>query len=140
MKYGRYSIDGACIVFIIYFHLFLYIQFNFVGKLLGPKGNTLRRLEQEVNCKIIIRGRGSTRNFDREEELRNSGDPRHAHLNKSPFVEISAVATPAECYARMAHALSEVRKYLVPDNNDEISQQQKLEAKQLNPDAAVAVK
>lgn len=39
-------------------------------------------------------------------------------------VEITAVAPPAEAHARIAYALAEVRKYLIPDNNDIIRQEQ----------------
>ncbi|XP_047145048.1 splicing factor 1 isoform X1 [Hydra vulgaris] len=34
---------------------------NFIGLLIGPRGNTLRRLEKETGCKIIIRGKGSVK-------------------------------------------------------------------------------
>ena len=37
---------------------------------------------------------------------------------------MTAFASPAEAYARIALALSEVRKYLIPDGNDEIRQRQ----------------
>lgn len=37
------------------------LQFNFVGKLLGPKGNTLKRLQEETGCKMAILGKGSMR-------------------------------------------------------------------------------
>lgn len=36
-------------------------QFNFVGKLLGPKGNSLKRLQEETMTKMAILGRGSMR-------------------------------------------------------------------------------
>ena len=34
-------------------------EINFVGLLIGPRGNTLKNLENETNAKIIIRGKGS---------------------------------------------------------------------------------
>lgn len=34
---------------------------NFIGLLIGPRGNTLKRLEKETGCKIIIRGKGSVK-------------------------------------------------------------------------------
>ena len=37
------------------------LQFNFVGRLLGPRGLTAKHLEIETGCKILIRGRGSMR-------------------------------------------------------------------------------
>lgn len=39
-------------------------------------------------------------------------------------MEITAFAPPAEAHARIAYALTEVRKYLIPDSNDEIRQEQ----------------
>lgn len=60
----------------------------------------------------------------KEEELRNSLDPKYAHLSDELHVEISALASPAEAHARIAYALAEVKKYLVPDTNDMIWQTQ----------------
>lgn len=37
----------------------LFLQFNFVGKLLGPKGNSLKRLQEDTMCKMAVLGRGS---------------------------------------------------------------------------------
>ena len=37
------------------------LQFNFVGRILGPRGMTAKQLEQETGCKIMVRGRGSMR-------------------------------------------------------------------------------
>ncbi|KHN89156.1 Female germline-specific tumor suppressor gld-1 [Toxocara canis] len=37
-------------------------DYNFVGRLLGPRGMTAKQLEQETGCKIMVRGRGSMRN------------------------------------------------------------------------------
>lgn len=59
-----------------------------------------------------------------EEELRASLDPKYAHLSDDLHVEIAAFAPPAEAHARIAYALAEVRKYLIPDSNDEIRQEQ----------------
>ena len=39
-------------------------------------------------------------------------------------MEITAFAPPAEAHARVAYALTEVRKYLIPDSNDDIRQEQ----------------
>ena len=56
----------------------------------------------------------------KEEDLRNSSEPKYAHLNDDLHVEITAFAPPSEAHARVAYALAEVRKYLIPDANDEI--------------------
>eukprot|EP00099_Drosophila_melanogaster_P020244 NP_611681.1 uncharacterized protein Dmel_CG3927 [Drosophila melanogaster] len=111
-------------------------KFNFTGKILGPKGNSLRRLQEETHCKIVIKGRNSMRDRNKEEELRSSGDPRYAHLHKDLFLEVSAVAPPAECYARIAYALAEIRKYLIPDDNDDVWHEQQRELMEMNPKSA----
>ena len=59
-----------------------------------------------------------------EEELRASNDPKYQHLREELHVEITAFAPPAEAHARIAYALTEVRKYLIPDSNDDIRQEQ----------------
>lgn len=99
-------------------------KFNFVGKLLGPRGSSLKQLQSSSMTKMAILGRGSMRNTAQEEELRASTDPKHGHLNEDLHVEISTFASPAEAHARVALALSEVRAYLIPDSNDQIRLQQ----------------
>ncbi|XP_037296260.1 KH domain-containing, RNA-binding, signal transduction-associated protein 2 isoform X1 [Manduca sexta] len=93
-------------------------KFNFVGKLLGPKGNTMKSLQEETMCKMAVLGRGSMRDRQKEEELRNSLDPKYTHLMDELHVEITALAPPAEAHARIAYALAEVKKYLTPDTSD----------------------
>ncbi|KAL5291547.1 KHDRBS1.2 family protein [Megaselia abdita] len=99
-------------------------KFNFVGKILGPGANSLKRLQEETKCKICVLGKNSMRDKQKEDELRNSGDPRYAHLNQQLHVEISTVASPAEAYANIAYALAELRKYIMPDKFDVIRQEQ----------------
>lgn len=107
-------------------------KFNFVGKLLGPKGNSLKRLQEETMTKMAILGRGSFRDKAKEEELRKNPDPKYGHLQEDLHVEVTAHAPPAEAYARIAYALTEIRRYLVPDHNDEIRQEQMREMQILN--------
>lgn len=99
-------------------------RFNFVGKLLGPKGNTLKRLQEDTMCKMAILGRGSMKDRKKEEELRASMDTKYAHLSDDLHVEVSANGPPAEVHARIAYAMAELRKYLIPDSNDFIRQEQ----------------
>ena len=46
-------------------------------------------------------------------------------------MEITAFATPAEAHARLAFALKEIRKYLIPDSNDQIRQHQMREIRNM---------
>ncbi|XP_042228594.1 KH domain-containing, RNA-binding, signal transduction-associated protein 2-like, partial [Homarus americanus] len=109
-----------------------HLKFNFVGKLLGPKGNSLKRLQEETMTKMAILGKGSFRDKAKEEELRKNPDPKYGHLQEDLHVEVTAHAPPAEAYARIAYALTEIRRYLVPDHNDEIRQEQMREMQVLN--------
>lgn len=34
-------------------------QFNFVGRVIGPRGMTLREVESTTGCKLLVRGKGS---------------------------------------------------------------------------------
>jgi protein quaking len=36
-----------------------YPTYNFVGRILGPRGNSLKRVEANTDCRVLIRGRGS---------------------------------------------------------------------------------
>ena len=38
-----------------------YPEINFVGLLIGPRGNTLKTMEKDTGAKIIIRGKGSVK-------------------------------------------------------------------------------
>ena len=39
--------------------LVILVQFNFIGRLLGPRGNSLKRIEASTGCRVFIRGKGS---------------------------------------------------------------------------------
>lgn len=80
----------------------------------------MKRLQEETMCKMAVLGRGSVRDRKKEEELRLSGDPRYTHLFEDLHVEISTFAAPAEAHARIAYALAEVRRFLVPVSCDSI--------------------
>lgn len=98
-------------------------KFNFVGKLLGPKGNSLKRLQEETGAKIAILGRGSMKDGKKEDDLRKEGG-KFAHLSEELHCLVELFGLPSETHQRMAHALGEIQRFLIPDNNDEIRQQQ----------------
>ncbi|MFT7813258.1 KH domain-containing, RNA-binding, signal transduction-associated protein 1 isoform X2 [Arapaima gigas] len=109
-----------------------YPKFNFVGKILGPQGNTIKRLQEETGAKISVLGKGSMRDKSKEEQLRKGGEPKYAHLSMELHVFIEVFAPVPEAYLRMAHAMEEVKKFLVPDTMDEICQEQFMEMGYLN--------
>lgn len=62
--------------------------------------------------------------------MRSSLNPKFAHLADELHVQVTAYAPPAEAYARLAYALAELRKFLIPDHNDQIAQEQAREMQQ----------
>jgi len=58
-------------VYLLTFSLSLSLQFNFVGKLLGPKGNSMKRLQEETMTKMAVLGRGSMRDKQKVREGNN---------------------------------------------------------------------
>ncbi|XP_062889652.1 KH domain-containing, RNA-binding, signal transduction-associated protein 1-like isoform X1 [Mobula hypostoma] len=107
-------------------------KFNFVGKLLGPRGNSLKRLQEDTGTKMSILGKGSMRDKAKEDELRKGGEAKYAHLNSDLHVLVEVFAPPTEAYSRMYHAMEELKKFLIPDYNDEIRQEQLTELAYLN--------
>ncbi|KAF6041071.1 hypothetical protein EB796_000612 [Bugula neritina] len=50
-----------------------YPNFNYVGRLLGPKGSTLRGMQEISGCKMAVLGRGSMKDKNKEEQCRRRG-------------------------------------------------------------------
>lgn len=53
-------------------------------------------------------------NLHQEEELRKGGEAKYAHLAMELHVFIEVMAPIPEAYVRMAHAMEEVKKFLIP--------------------------
>ena len=83
-----------------------------MGRLLGPKGLTLKRMQAETQTKMSILGRGSMRDRQKEEELRGGDDPSYAHLKEDLHVLIEAVGPHSTL--KVAAGLAEIRKMLIP--------------------------
>ncbi|AMD18976.1 HBR075Wp [Eremothecium sinecaudum] len=62
-----------------------YPDINFVGLLLGPRGNTLKQLQKQSGCKIAIRGRGSVKEGKTATDLpkgaMNMNEPLHCIIS-----------------------------------------------------------
>uniref|UniRef100_A0A0D9ZZA5 K Homology domain-containing protein n=1 Tax=Oryza glumipatula TaxID=40148 RepID=A0A0D9ZZA5_9ORYZ len=65
-----------------------YPNYNFVGRLLGPRGNSLKRVEATTQCRVYIRGRGSVKDSVKEDKLRDK--PGYEHLNDPLHVLVEA--------------------------------------------------
>lgn len=61
LMYERFSYVIALVhtVILLLLTLNFVFQYNFVGRLLGPRGNSLKRVEASTECRVLIRGRGS---------------------------------------------------------------------------------
>ncbi|KAG2467503.1 KHDR2 protein, partial [Polypterus senegalus] len=84
------------------------------------------------NIKLSERVLIPVQQYPKEEELRKSGDSKYGHLSNDLHVLIEVFAPPGEAYSRMSHALDEIKKFLVPDYNDQIRQEQLRELSFLN--------
>ncbi|XP_076054861.1 protein held out wings isoform X2 [Oratosquilla oratoria] len=107
-------------------------DFNFVGRILGPRGMTAKQLEQETGCKIMVRGKGSMR--DKKKEDQNRGKPNWEHLNDDLHVLITVEDTENRAKLKLARAVEEIRKLLVPtaDGEDELKKRQLMELAIIN--------
>ncbi|CAI5439544.1 unnamed protein product [Caenorhabditis angaria] len=107
-------------------------DYNFVGRILGPRGMTAKQLEQETGCKIMVRGRGSMR--DKKKEEMNRGKPNWEHLSEELHVLIQCEDTENRAKVKLMRAVEEVRKLLVPapEGEDELKRKQLMELAIIN--------
>lgn len=107
-------------------------DFNFVGRILGPRGMTAKQLEKQTQCKIMIRGKGSMR--DKSKETFMTGKLGWEHLNEKLHVLITVEDTPDRAHVKLERAVDAVKKLLVPvdEEQDELKKRQLLELAILN--------
>ncbi|URE15820.1 KH domain-containing protein [Musa troglodytarum] len=93
-------------------------EFNFVGRLLGPRGNSLKRVEASTGC--------------RAEKLR--GRPGYEHLNDPLHILIEAELPANVIETRLRHAQEVVEELLKPvdESQDYYKRQQLRELALLN--------
>lgn len=89
-----------------------YPNFNFVGRLLGPRGNSLKRVEATTQCRVYIRGRGSVKDSVKEEKLRDK--PEYEHLNEPLHVLVEAEFPADIIDARLNQAVTILEDLLKP--------------------------
>jgi len=107
-------------------------HFNFVGRLLGPRGNSLKRVEATTGCRVYIRGRGSVKDSAKEEKLKDK--PGYEHLNEPLHVLIEAELPSNIIDARMKQAFEIIDNLLKPvdESHDFFKKQQLRELAMLN--------
>ncbi|XP_005991577.1 KH domain-containing RNA-binding protein QKI isoform X7 [Latimeria chalumnae] len=124
-----------------------YPDFNFVGRILGPRGLTAKQLEAETGCKIMVRGKGSMRDKKKDmppddwhyiskapEEEQNRGKPNWEHLNEDLHVLITVEDAQNRAEIKLKRAVEEVKKLLVPaaEGEDSLKKMQLMELAILN--------
>ncbi|WVZ98588.1 hypothetical protein U9M48_044011 [Paspalum notatum var. saurae] len=89
-----------------------YPNYNFVGRLLGPRGNSLKRVEATTQCRVYIRGRGSVKDSVKEDKLRDK--PGYEHLNDPLHVLVEAEFPTNIVDARLNQAVAILEDLLKP--------------------------
>ncbi|XP_059648265.1 KH domain-containing protein At1g09660/At1g09670 isoform X2 [Cornus florida] len=87
-------------------------NFNFVGRILGPRGNSLKRVEAMTECRVYIRGQGSVKDSVKEEKLKDK--PGYEHLNEPLHVLVEAEFPEDIITSRLNHAVAVLENLLKP--------------------------
>lgn len=91
------------------------VNVNPIGRLIGPRGMTIRQLEKDLGCKLHIRGKGCTRDEAKEERLR--GRPGWEHLEEPIHVLITVQGDVEEdTIQKLANIKNLLQDFL--ENND----------------------
>ncbi|XP_047982369.1 KH domain-containing protein At3g08620-like isoform X1 [Salvia hispanica] len=109
-------------------------NFNFVGRLLGPRGNSLKRVEATTGCRVYIRGKGSIKDPDKLQEEKLCGRPGYEHLNEPLHILIEADLPANIVDMRLRQAQDIIEELLKPvdESQDFIKRQQLRELAMLN--------
>ncbi|KAH0871224.1 LOW QUALITY PROTEIN: hypothetical protein HID58_078246 [Brassica napus] len=109
-----------------------YPNYNFVGRLLGPRGNSLKRVEASSECRVLIRGRGSIKDPVKEDMMR--GKPGYEHLNEQLHILVEAELPIEIVDARLMQAREILADLLTPveETHDFYKKQQLRELALLN--------
>ncbi|KAI5606207.1 hypothetical protein Peur_000031 [Populus x canadensis] len=109
-----------------------YPNYNFVGRLLGPRGNSLKRVEASTECRVLIRGRGSIKDPAREDMMR--GKPGYEHLNEPLHILVEGELPVEIVDARLMQAREILEDLLRPvdESQDYYKKQQLRELALLN--------
>ncbi|CAI5438329.1 unnamed protein product [Caenorhabditis angaria] len=109
-----------------------YPDYNFVGRILGPRGMTAKQLEQDTGCKIMVRGKGSMR--DKSKENTHRGKTNWEHLDDELHVLVQCEDTENRVHLKLEAAIEQVNKLLVPapEGTDELKRKQLMELAIIN--------
>ncbi|KAI1291774.1 Splicing factor 1 [Halotydeus destructor] len=105
-----------------------YPDINFVGLLIGPRGNTLKSMERDTTAKIIIRGKGSVKEgkIGRKDGQPMPGEDEPLHA----FVTGSTQDSVTRAVARIREVIRQGIE--VPENQNDLRRNQLRELALLN--------
>eukprot|EP01116_Phalansterium_solitarium_P011846 TRINITY_DN2766_c0_g1_i1.p1 TRINITY_DN2766_c0_g1~~TRINITY_DN2766_c0_g1_i1.p1 ORF type:complete len:302 (+),score=33.49 TRINITY_DN2766_c0_g1_i1:40-945(+) len=108
-----------------------YPEYNFIGRILGPKGMYLKRLENENGCRLFIRGAGSLRDKAKEERMKSV--PGNEHLSEPLHVLIQVQQPEPLASEFLKKARSEIERLMVPvdEKEDRVKWEQLSELKSI---------
>jgi splicing factor 1 len=100
-----------------------YPDYNFIGLIIGPRGNTQKKMEKESNCKIAIRGKGSTK----------EGKIKAGKINLAEDEPLHVLIT-GDSEASVEKAAKMINELLIPveEGKNEHKKQQLLELAKIN--------
>jgi len=108
----------------IYIPIERFPEYNFIGLIIGPRGNTQKKMEKETGAKIAIRGRGSVKEGKgRRDGKTQPGEDEPLH-----------VLVTADTEAQLNNASKMVQALLVPveEGKNEHKRQQLRELAEIN--------
>uniref|UniRef100_A0A7I4YMJ8 KH domain-containing protein n=1 Tax=Haemonchus contortus TaxID=6289 RepID=A0A7I4YMJ8_HAECO len=103
-----------------------YPRYNFVGRILGPRGMTAKQLEEDTGCKIMVRGRGSSRMSGTRRERSNDSEPLHVLIQCEDYEK--------KAHQKMRNAVEAINQLLhpPPEGKDELKRKQLIELSIIN--------
>jgi splicing factor 1 len=66
--------------------------YNFIGLIIGPRGNTQKRLQSETGARIAIRGRGSEKEGTKAKVSDGMDDDLHVHICADTIEKVDKAA------------------------------------------------
>uniref|UniRef100_A0A914YKC3 K Homology domain-containing protein n=1 Tax=Panagrolaimus superbus TaxID=310955 RepID=A0A914YKC3_9BILA len=107
-----------------------YPEVNFVGRIIGPRGQTAKQIETATGCKVMIRGKGSMREGDRSPRARTHIE----HLEEDLHVLLHCDDTPNRARVRINKAIDLINKISIPSDTgpDDLKRKQLIELAILN--------
>ncbi|XP_076804260.1 uncharacterized protein LOC143448413 isoform X2 [Clavelina lepadiformis] len=89
-------------------------QVNFVGRLIGPGGATLKGIQEVTSTKISILGKGSVRDRKKTDE----NDKKYSHLKLPLHVKITAFGALGQAHINLGRGIAEITKLLQVDDEE----------------------